>query len=85
MAIFLWVIKKIVTFAQKMLMSTAELRKYRLTSRIEPSDELLATLMKKVSRTVKMRAQEANAKFFAELTTAVRQQRKNWKEQYSVK
>ena len=68
------------TFVKNSAMSDAELRKYRLTSLQEPSDELLAALMQEVAREVEIRSREASEKYFAELAARVQQQQQIWED-----
>ena len=49
---------------------------YRLTSMEEPTDEMLSQLMKEVAEEAKCKSEEAHRKFFTELRTAARMQRR---------
>ena len=49
---------------------------YRLTSMEEPTDEMLSQLMKEVAEEAKCKSEEAHRKFFTELRTAARVQRR---------
>lgn len=48
-------------------MTEEELNSYRLTSLEEPSDEMLAAIMKEAAEDARKRSEEATRKFFAEL------------------
>ena len=53
---------------------------YRLTSMEEPTDEMLATLMKEVAEEAKRKATEATESFFKRLDETVALRRKEWKQ-----
>ncbi|WP_291535229.1 hypothetical protein [Bacteroides sp.] len=57
-------------------MSEKEMNSYRLTSMEEPTDEMLSQLMKEVAEEAKCKSEEAHRKFFTELRTAARVQRR---------
>lgn len=57
-------------------MSEKEMNSYRLTNMEEPTDEMLSLLMKEVAEEAKCRSEEAHRKFFTELRTAARMQRR---------
>ncbi len=57
-------------------MSGKEMNSYRLTSMEEPTDEMLSQLMKEVAEEAKCKSEEAHRKFFTELRTAARVQRR---------
>lgn len=61
-------------------MSTAPIRKYRLTSTKEPSDRMLAQLMKSACAEANERATKAERAYFAELSELVEKTRRNWEE-----
>lgn len=48
-------------------MSEQEMNSYRFTSGIEPSDEMLAQLMKEVAHDAKERQEQATAAYFSEM------------------
>ena len=48
-------------------MSEQEMNSYRFTSGQEPSDEMLAQLMKEVAQDAKMRQEQATAAYFSEM------------------
>lgn len=52
---------------------------YRLTSMEEPTDEMLAALMKEVAEEAKRKAKEATESFFKHLDETVALRRKEWK------
>lgn len=52
-------------------MSEQELKKYRLTSEVEPTDEQLDALMQAAGEEVRRKSAEAEAKFRAELEQLV--------------
>ncbi|WP_291528824.1 hypothetical protein [Bacteroides sp. UBA939] len=56
-------------------MSENEMNSYRLTSMEEPTDEMLAQLMKEVAEEAKQKSEEAHRIFFQEIRDAVRVQR----------
>lgn len=51
---------------------------YRLTSMEEPTDEMLATLMKEVAEEAKRKGQVATDKFFKRLDGTVALRKKEW-------
>ena len=53
---------------------------YRLTSMEEPTDEMLATLMKEVAEEAKRKATEATESLFKRLDETVALRRKEWKQ-----
>lgn len=48
-------------------MSEQEMNSYRFTSGQEPSDEMLAQLMKEVAHDAKVRQEEATSAYFSEM------------------
>ncbi|MDY4184383.1 MAG: hypothetical protein SOX83_00330 [Sodaliphilus sp.] len=48
-------------------MSEQEMNSYRFTSGLEPSDEMLAQLMKEVAHDAKERQEQATAAYFSEM------------------
>ena len=48
-------------------MSEQEMHSYRFTSGLEPSDEMLAQLMKEVAHDAKERQEQATAAYFSEM------------------
>ena len=67
-----------------LIMSEKEMNSYRLTSLEEPTDEMLATLMKEVAEEAKRKSEEAHKKFFQEIKEYIRKQRVKWGEEYNV-
>lgn len=59
-------------------MSEKEMNSYRLTSMEDPTDEMLATLMKEVAEEAKRKGQEATDKFFKQLDETVALRKKEW-------
>lgn len=57
-------------------MSEKEMNSYRLTNMEEPTDEMLSQLMKEVAEEAKCKSEETHRKFFTELRTAARMQRR---------
>lgn len=57
-------------------MSEKEMNSYRLTNMEEPTDEMLSQLMKEVAEEAKCKSEEAHRKFFTELRTTARMQRR---------
>ena len=50
-------------------MSESELRKYRLTSQEEPSDELMAALMERAAEAARQKKEAADKAFWKKLHT----------------
>ena len=67
-----------------LILSEKEMNSYRLTSLEEPTDEMLATLMKEVAEEAKRKSEEAHKKFFQEIKEYIRKQRVKWGEEYNV-
>lgn len=65
-------------------MSEKEMNSYRLTSMEEPTDEMLAQLMKEVSEEAKQKSEAAHKKFFQEIRDDIRERRAEWSEKYNV-
>lgn len=65
-------------------MAEKEMNSYRLTSMEEPTDKMLATLMKEVAEEAKSKSEVAHKKFFAEIRENIRQQRIEWRDRKSV-
>lgn len=65
-------------------MSDQEMNAYRLTGLEEPTDEMLATLMKEVAEEARQKSEEAHKKFFREIREYVREQRARWSKEYEV-
>lgn len=61
-------------------MSEEKMNSYRLTSMEEPTDEMLATLMKEVAEEAKRKATEATESLFKRLDETVALRRKEWKQ-----
>lgn len=57
-------------------MPEEEMNSYRLTSMEEPTDEMLSQLMKEVAEEAKQKSDEAHRRFFSEIRTAARAQRR---------
>ena len=55
-------------------MPNTTIRNYRLTSLREPTDAMLASVMKSVARTACERTREAHRHFFDNLTARIREQ-----------
>lgn len=58
-------------------MSEKEMNTYRLTSMDEPTDEMLATLMKEVAEEAKRKGEEATEQFFKRLDETVALRKKS--------
>ena len=56
-----------------MVMSEKEINLYRLTSREEPSDEMLSFIMREAAEDAAMRWKAAEEKYFDQLQDMVRQ------------
>ena len=65
-------------------MSEKEMNSYRLTGLEEPSDEMLATLMKEVAEEAKRKTEEAHKKFFQEIRDYIRGHQAEWSKEYNV-
>ncbi|WP_455590663.1 hypothetical protein [Bacteroides sp.] len=61
-------------------MSEEKMNSYRLTSMEEPTDEMLAMLMKEVAEEAKRKATEATESFFKRLDETVALRKKEWKQ-----
>lgn len=59
-------------------MSEKEMNSYRLTSMEEPTDEMLATLMKEVADEARRKGQMATDNFFKRLDETVALRKKEW-------
>ena len=64
-------------------MSEEEMNSYRLTSLEEPTDEMLATLMKEVAEEAKRKSEEAHKKLFQEIKEYIRKQRVKYNVSFS--
>ena len=65
-------------------MSEKEMNSYRLTSLEEPSDEMLATLMKEVAEEAKRKSEEAHKKLFQEIRDYIRKRQEEWGKEYNI-
>lgn len=63
-------------------MSEKEMNSYRLTSMEEPTEQMLATLMKEVAEEAKRKGEEATDKLFKRLAETVALRKKEWREKY---
>lgn len=59
-------------------MSDQELNSYRFTSGEEPSDEMLAQVMKEVARDARERQEQATSAYFTEMRRNVEAKKKKW-------
>jgi hypothetical protein len=66
-----------------MVMSEKEMNSYRLTSMEEPTDEMLATLMKEVADEARRKGQLATDKFFKRLDETVALRKKEWAKRHN--
>lgn len=64
-------------------MSEKEMNAYRLTSLEEPSDEMLAQLMKEVAEEAKRKGEEATEKLFKQLDETISRRKQEWALKYS--
>lgn len=64
-------------------MSEKEMNSYRLTSMEEPTDKMLATLMKEVAEEAKRKGQKATDNFFNRLDETVALRKKEWMQKRS--
>lgn len=65
-------------------MSEQEMNAYRLTSMEEPSDEMLAQLMKEVAEEAKQKSEAAHKKFFQEIRDNIHEKRAEWSKKYNI-
>lgn len=63
-------------------MPEQEINSYRLTSQEEPTDQMLATLMKEVAEKAKAKSEEAHKKFFQGVRHLIRQQATNRRKEF---
>ena len=61
-------------------MSEQEMNSYRFTSGEEPSDEMLAQLMKEVATDAKKRQEQATAAYFSEMRKNAEAKKAKWAE-----
>ena len=61
-------------------MSEQEMNSYRFTSGLEPSDEMLAQLMKEVAHDAKERQEQATAAYFSEMRREAEVVKTKWAE-----
>ncbi len=59
-------------------MSEQEMNSYRFTSGQEPTDEMLAQLMKEVARDAKERQEKATAAYFSEMRRNAQAKKAKW-------
>lgn len=60
------------------IMSEKKMNSYRLTSMEEPTDEMLAQLMKEVAKEAKRKGIEATGRFFDQVDRTVALRKKEW-------
>lgn len=65
-------------------MSEQEMNSYRLTGTTEPTEEMLATLMKEVAQEAKQKSEEAHKKFFQEIRDYIRKRKNTWSQEYNI-
>jgi len=65
-------------------MSEKEMNAYRLNGLEEPTDEMLATLMKEVAEEAKQKSEKAHQRFFQEIRDDIRKQRVLWNKEYNI-
>lgn len=63
-----------------MLMSEAEMNAYRFNSGKEPTDEMLAQIMREVADDAKMSNEEASKRYFDDLQKGMEEQQAKWAE-----
>lgn len=66
-------------------MSKEEMNAYRLTGTEEPTDEMLAALMKEVAEEAKRKSEETHKRLFQEIRDSIRLHRDRWNRQYDLK
>jgi hypothetical protein len=59
-------------------MSEQEMNSYRFTSGQEPSDEMLAQLMKEVAHDAKVRQEQATSAYFSEMRRNAEAKKAKW-------
>ena len=59
-------------------MSEAEMNEYRFNSGKEPTDEMLAQIMREVAADAKASNEEARKRYFADLQKGIKEQQKKW-------
>lgn len=65
-------------------MSEKEMNAYRLNSLEEPTDEMLALLMRELAEEAKQKSEKAHKRFFQEIWDDIRKQRVLWSEEYNI-
>lgn len=65
-------------------MSEREMQSYRLTSLEEPSDEMLAQLMKEAAEDARKKADAAHRKFFKDINDDIDSRLATWSRIYNV-
>ena len=65
-------------------MSEKEMNAYRLNSLEEPTDEMLALLMREVAEEAKQKSEKAHKRFFFFFWDDIRKQRVLWSEEYNI-
>ena len=61
-------------------MSEAEMNAYRFNSGKEPTDEMLAQIMREVAEEAKISNEEASKRYFADLQYGMEEQQAKWGE-----
>ncbi|MGN0236855.1 MAG: hypothetical protein ACI4AK_02025 [Lepagella sp.] len=59
-------------------MSEAEMNSYRFGSGQEPTDEMLAQIMREVANDVKISNEQARNRYFADLQKGIKEQQEKW-------
>lgn len=65
-------------------MSEKGMQSYRLTSTEEPTDEMLAQLMKEAAEDAKKKSDEAHRKFFQDINDDINSRLVAWSRTYNV-
>lgn len=65
-------------------MSGNEMNAYRLNGLEEPTDEMLAALMKEVAEETRQKSEKAHQRFFREIRDDIRKQRVLWNKEYNI-
>ncbi len=65
-------------------MSENEMNAYRLNGLEEPTDEILAALMKEVAEEARQKSEKAHQRFFREIRDDIRKQRVLWNKEYNI-
>lgn len=74
----------IIRLKNRLDMSEKGMQSYRLTSTEEPTDEMLAQLMKEAAEDAKKKSDEAHRKFFQDINDDINSRLAAWSRTYNV-